>query len=60
MSDYIHTLVGRYHGKIPCQDVVNEATEDSGNNTHPFNLRDCFQFRKSGLDYIKYAFIFCS
>jgi endo-1,4-beta-xylanase len=58
MSDYIHTLVGRYRGKIPWWDVVNEAIANLDNDTHPFNLRDCFWFRKLGPDYIKYAFIF--
>ncbi len=40
MSDYIHTVVGRYRGKIAWWDVVNEAIDDSTNNSHPFNLRD--------------------
>jgi len=58
MSDYIHTVVGRYRGKIAWWDVVNEAIDDSLNNSHPFNLRDCFWFRKLGPDFMKYAFIF--
>ncbi|CAF1273828.1 unnamed protein product [Adineta ricciae] len=57
LSDYIHTVVGRYRGKIPWWDVINEAVDDN-NNTNPFNLRDCFWFRKLGPDFIKYAFIF--
>jgi endo-1,4-beta-xylanase len=58
LSDYIHTVVGRYRGKIPWWDVVNEAIDDAYNNTHPFNLRNCFWFRKLGPDFMKYAFIF--
>jgi hypothetical protein len=58
LSDYIHAIVGRYRGKIPWWDVVNEAIDDLDNNTHPFNLRDSFWFRKLGPDFMKYAFIF--
>lgn len=57
LSDYIHTVVGRYRGKIPWWDVINEAIHDI-NTTNPFNLRDCFWLRKLGPDYLKYAFIF--
>ena len=57
MSDYIHTVVSRYRGKIPWWDVVNEAIDDIP-NTNPFNLRNCFWFRKLGPDFLKYAFIF--
>jgi endo-1,4-beta-xylanase len=57
LSDYIHTVVGRYRGKILWWDVINEAIDDQ-NNTNPLNLRDCFWFRKLGPDYIKYAFMF--
>jgi endo-1,4-beta-xylanase len=58
MSDYIHTVVSRYRGKISWWDVVNEAIDDVDNNTHPFNLRNSFWFRKLGPDFMKYAFIF--
>jgi endo-1,4-beta-xylanase len=59
MSDYIHTVVGRYRGKIQWWDVVNEAIQDNyQNTTHPFNLRECFWYRKLGADFMKYAFIF--
>ncbi len=57
LSDYIHTVVTRYRGKIAWWDVVNEAIDDA-NNTHPLNLRDSFWFRKLGPDFLKYAFIF--
>ncbi|CAF1340971.1 unnamed protein product [Rotaria sp. Silwood1] len=58
MHDYIHAVVGRYRGKVPWWDVVNEAIDDSKNNSRPFNLRDSFWYRKLGQDFIKYAFIF--
>jgi endo-1,4-beta-xylanase len=58
MSDYIHAVVGRYRGKIPWWDVVNEAIDDSENNGRPFNIRNCFWYRKLGQDFVKYAFIF--
>jgi endo-1,4-beta-xylanase len=57
LSDYIHTVVTRYRGKIAWWDVVNEAI-DSNNNTNPLNLRDCFWLRKLGPDFMKYAFMF--
>jgi endo-1,4-beta-xylanase len=57
LSDYIHAVVGRYRGKIPWWDVINEAIDDQTNH-NPFNLRDCFWFRKLGPDFIKYAFMF--
>ncbi len=57
LSDYIHTVVNRYRGKIAWWDVVNEAIDDN-NNTNPFNLRDSFWLRKLGPDFMKYAFIF--
>ncbi len=57
LSDYIHTVVGRYRGKLAWWDVVTEAIDDN-NNTNPFNLRDSFWLRKLGPDYVKYAFMF--
>jgi endo-1,4-beta-xylanase len=59
LSDYIHAVVGRYRGKTAWWTVMNEAIEDNYKNTsNPFNLRDCFWFRKLGTDFMKYAFIF--
>jgi endo-1,4-beta-xylanase len=58
LSDYIHTVVGRYRRKIAWWDVVNEAIDGANNNTHPFTIRDSFWFRKLGPDLMKYAFIF--
>lgn len=58
MHDYIHAVVGRYRGKVPWWDVVNEAIDDSKNNSRPLNMRDCFWYRKLGQDFVKYAFIF--
>jgi endo-1,4-beta-xylanase len=57
LSDYIHTVVTRYRGKIEWWDVVNEAIDDQ-NNTNPFNLRNSFWLRKLGPDFMKYAFMF--
>jgi len=34
LSDYIHTVVGRYRGKIPWWDVINEAIDDQTNANH--------------------------
>ncbi|CAF3834544.1 unnamed protein product, partial [Rotaria sp. Silwood1] len=58
LSDYIHTIVSRYKGKITSWDVINEAVDVDPNNPRPFNLRDCFWYRKLGQDFIKYAFLF--
>jgi endo-1,4-beta-xylanase len=57
LSDYIHTVVTRYRGKIEWWDVVNEAIDDQ-DNKNPLNLRDCFWLRKLGPDFMKYAFMF--
>lgn len=57
LSDYIHAVVGRYRGKIQWWDVINELISDY-NNTRPFYIRDSFWYRKLGVDYIKYAFLF--
>ena len=57
LSDYIHTVVGRYRGKILCWDVINEAVDDR-TNANPLNIKDSFWLRKLGIDYLKYAFMF--
>lgn len=57
LSDFIHTSVSRYRGKIHCWNVINEAGSDH-NETSPYNLGDSFWYRKLGPDFIKYAFIF--
>ena len=57
LSDYIHTVVGRYRGKIESWFVINEAISDY-NETRPYNLRDSFWYRKLGSNFILYAFQF--
>jgi endo-1,4-beta-xylanase len=57
LRTYIHTVVGRYKGKIAVWDVVNEAIDDRAND-RPYNLRDSFWFRKLGADFLVLAFQF--
>ncbi len=52
MRDHIHTVVGRYKGKIKVWDVVNEAIADGGTNI----LRNSLWFEIIGPDYIAKAF----
>lgn len=52
MRDHIHTVVGRYKGKIAEWDVVNEAIDDGG------GLRKSFWLETIGEDYIDLAFKF--
>jgi endo-1,4-beta-xylanase len=52
MRDHIHTVVGRYKGRIKGWDVVNEALQDNG------ALRQSQWFRIIGEDYIAKAFQF--
>ena len=52
MRDHIHTVVGRYKGKIKAWDVVNEAIADGGTNI----LRNSLWFEIIGPDYIAKAF----
>src|SRR5208283_1431386 len=52
MSDHIHTVVGRYQGRINGWDVVNEALEEDG------TLRQTPWLKIIGEDYIARAFQF--
>ncbi len=50
MRDHIHTVVGRYKGRIKIWDVVNEALQDNG------SLRKSSWEKIIGPDYIEKAF----
>jgi endo-1,4-beta-xylanase len=52
MRDHIHTVVGRYKGKIKAWDVVNEAIADGGTNI----LRNSLWLQIIGPDFIAKAF----
>jgi endo-1,4-beta-xylanase len=53
MRDHIHTVVGRYKGKVKCWDVVNEALADgTGTNV----LRSSLWLEIIGPDFIAKAF----
>ncbi len=52
MRDHIHTVVGRYKGKIQAWDVVNEAIADGGTNI----LRNSLWLETIGPDFIAKAF----
>ena len=52
MHDHIHTVVGRYKGKIKVWDVVNEAVADGGTNI----LRSSPWLQIIGPDFIAKAF----
>jgi len=52
MRDHIHTVVGRYKGKIKAWDVVNEAIADGGTNI----LRNSLWLEIIGPDFIAKAF----
>lgn len=52
MRDHIHTIVGRYRGKIKVWDVVNEALADDGINV----LRNSLWTEIIGPDFIVKAF----
>ena len=54
MRDHIHTVVGRYRGKIKVWDVVNEAIADSGTNV----LRTSLWQEIIGPDFIAKAFAY--
>jgi len=52
MREHIHTVVGRYRGKIKAWDVVNEALADGGTNL----LRNSLWLQIIGPDFIAKAF----
>jgi endo-1,4-beta-xylanase len=52
MRDHIHSVVGRYKGRIHGWDVVNEAINDDG------TMRDTPWLRIIGPDYVQKAFEF--
>lgn len=52
MRQHIHTVVGRYKGRVKGWDVVNEAFEDNG------SYRNSKFYQILGKDFIKYAFQF--
>jgi endo-1,4-beta-xylanase len=52
MREHIHTVVGRYKGKIKAWDVVNEAIADNGEEV----LRNSLWLQIIGPDYIAKAF----
>lgn len=54
MRDHIHTVVGRYRGKIKVWDVVNEAIADNGADI----LRNSLWLEIIGPDYIAKAFAY--
>jgi len=53
MRDHIHTVVGRYQGRVESWDVVNEAIDDNG-----FIKPDNIWTRNLGEGYIERAFIY--
>jgi endo-1,4-beta-xylanase len=50
LRDHIHTVVGRYRGRVAAWDVVNEAIADDG------TLRDTIWLRVIGPEYVELAF----
>jgi len=52
MREHIHTVVGRYKGKVKVWDVVNEALADGGTNM----LRNSLWLQIIGPDFIAKAF----
>jgi endo-1,4-beta-xylanase len=53
MREHIHTVVGRYKGKVKCWDVVNEAIADGGGTNI---LRNSLWLEIIGPDFIAKAF----
>jgi GH35 family endo-1,4-beta-xylanase len=60
LRTHIHTLVGRYKGKMSGWDVVNEAINDGGDATTGAteNLRDSRWLQTVGPDFLTQAFRF--
>lgn len=57
LRDHIHTLVGRYKGRVSGWDVVNEAIND-GDGVAGENLRQSPWLKIVGADYLTQAFRF--
>lgn len=55
LSNHIHTVVGRYKGRVYGWDVVNEAINDRGGGETE-NLRNSSWVRAIGPDYLTLAF----
>ena len=58
LRDHIHTLVGRFKGKMSGWDVVNEAINDGANAAGGENLRNSMWHQIVGPDYLTQAFTF--
>lgn len=52
LKEHILAVVGRYKGKIPQWDVVNEAISNNPDSTY----RDTFLFRRMGIEFIDSCF----
>ncbi len=52
LKDHIHKVVGRYKGKIPQWDVVNEAVSNNADSLY----RDTFLFRRMGIEFVDSCF----
>ncbi|WP_226012224.1 endo-1,4-beta-xylanase [Halomicrobium salinisoli] len=50
LREHVHTVAGRYHGRIDAWDVVNEAVADDG------SMRDTVWYDALGEDYLADAF----
>ena len=58
LRDHIHTLVGRFKGKMSGWDVVNEAINDGAKTAGTENLRNSRWYQIVGPDYLTQAFKF--